>query len=272
MPAIENRGVRIHFEVLGSGPPLVLGHSFLCSGEMWEPQLPALAERARVINIDGRGHGRSGPADTQFTLYDMVSDALAVLDHLDIDRAVWAGLSIGGMVALRAALTAPERVAGLILLDTHAGTETTFKKLKYQVMALGVESFGIRPFLASVVAQLFGRTTRKTNPSLIAEWKTKISAVHVPSMRNTLDALGKRDSIVSRLAEIRMPSLVVVGAEDGALPPAYSKQIAEGLPEASLLVVPDCGHLSTLEQPQIVTVAMSSFLDRTTSSREQTGV
>lgn len=265
MPTIENRGVRIYFEDLGSGAPLVLGHSFLCSGEMWRPQLQRLAERARVINIDGRGHGKSGQVNERFTLYDMVADALAVLDHLGIDRAAWAGLSIGGMVALRAALTAPERVSSLVLLDTHAGAEEPFKKLKYQAMALGIRLVGIQPFLPAVIPLFFGRTTLRTNPALVAEWRTRFTKVHVPSMLRTLDALRHRDSVVARLGEISAPSVVIVGAEDKALPPACSRQIAAALPHASLVVVPDSGHLSTLEQPEVVTAAMLAFLERLAS-------
>lgn len=265
MPTIENHGVRIFFEDLGSGVPLVLGHSFLCSGEMWRPQLQQLAERARVINIDYRGHGKSSQVDRRFTLYDMVADVLAVLDHLGIDRAVWAGLSIGGMVALRAALIAPKRVSGLILLDTHAGAEEAYKRIKYQMMAIGVRMLGIRPFLPVIVPLFFGWTTRRANPSLVAEWRMKFAAVHIPSMLRALDALRNRDSIVSRLSEILVPSLVIVGAEDKSLPPAYSRQIAAALPHSSLVVVPDSGHLSNLEQPEAVTAAMLGFLERVTT-------
>ena len=116
MAIAENRGQQIFFEDVGSGTPLVLGHSFLCSGAMWRGQVQALADRCRIVNIDLRGHGRSGPAHQPFSLYDAVGDVIAVLDLLGIGRAVWCGLSIGGMVAMRAALTHPDRVAALILL------------------------------------------------------------------------------------------------------------------------------------------------------------
>jgi pimeloyl-ACP methyl ester carboxylesterase len=266
MPSIENGEVRIFFDVLGSGAPLVLGHSFLCSGEMWRPQLQQLAERRRVINIDYRGHGRSGEASGAVTLYDMVGDVLAVLDHLGIDRAIWAGLSIGGMIAMRAALIAPERVSGLILLDTDAGAETAYKRLKYQAMATGIRVVGMRPFLPAIIPLFFGRTTRKSNPSLVAEWRTKFAATHIPSMICILEALRSRDSVVSRLGEIRVPSLVIGGAEDVSLPPSHSRQIAAALPDSSLVIVPGAGHLSNLEQPGAVTADMLGFLERVTTS------
>jgi len=90
----------------------------------------------------------------------------------------------------------------------------------------------------------------------------RFSSVHIPSVLRTLDTLRHRDSIVPRLREIRVPALVIVGAEDKSLPAAYSRQIVDALPEASLVVVPDSGHLSTLEQPEVVTAAMLGFLER----------
>ncbi len=261
MPSIERQGIRIHFEDVGAGLPVVLGHSFLCSGEMWAPQVGALAERCRVVNVDFRGHGRSGNADRPFTLYDLVADVVAVLDHLQIERAVWAGLSIGGMVALRAALVAPARVSALILLDTHAGAETAYKKLKYRLMALGTKTLGVRIFLPAIVPLMFGRTTRQTKPALVDDWRAKFAAVHVPSTLHALDALIRRDSVVPRLAEIRVPCLVIVGEQDVSLPPTYSAELAAGLRSSTLLEVPASGHLTALEQPEAVTEAMLSFLD-----------
>ena len=261
MPSVERQGIGIFFEDVGAGLPVVLGHSFLCSGAMWAPQVGALAERYRVVNVDFRGHGRSGNADAPFSLYDLVTDVVAVLDHLRIERAVWAGLSIGGMVALRAALVAPERVSALILLDTHAGAETAHKKLKYRLMALGTKTFGIRPFLPAIVPLMFGRTTRRTKPALVDEWRARFAAVHAPSMLRTLDALIRRDSVVPRLSEIRVPSLVIVGEQDVSLPPAYSSELAAGLKSSAFVEVPASGHLVALEQPEAVTGAMLRFLD-----------
>jgi pimeloyl-ACP methyl ester carboxylesterase len=261
MPFIEHQGNRVFFNVHGDGPPVVLGHSFLCSGEMWANQLDPLARRFRIINIDFRGHGQSGEVREPFTLYDLVDDFVAVLDHLNIERAVWAGLSIGGMVALRAALVARDRVSALILVDTHAGSELPYMKLKYRVLALGVKVVGTRPFLPAIAPMMFGPTTRKDNPTLVREWQARFATVHVPSTLYGLGALIRRDSIVHRLNEIDVPSLVIVGEEDTSLPLAYSSQIAEAVTDSSLVTISKSGHLSALEQPEAVTTAMLGFLD-----------
>lgn len=261
MPSIERNGVRIHYEDVGSGPPVVLGHSFLCSGEMWGPQVGPLSDRFRVINVDERGHGRSGPLSESFDLYDMVGDVVAVLDDVGVDRAVWAGLSIGGMVAMRAAITVPDRVAGLILVDSHAGPETQYKKLKYWAMALGVRTIGVQPFLPAISKLMFGVTTRRRNPELVTAWTERFASVDVPSILLGLGALVRRDSVVDGLRSVEVPSVVIVGDEDASLPPALSREIAAALPNASLEIIPESGHLSALEQPDAVTNAMLAFLD-----------
>ena len=262
MPFIEHDGITIYFEDAGDGPAVVLGHSFLCSGAMWAPQVGPLSERYRVINVDLRGHGRSGKLSRPCTFDDLVGDVVAVLDELAIDRAVWAGLSIGGMVAMRAALMVPDRVRALVLADTHAGPETRFKRLKYRLMNSGAKVFGIRPFIPAVMRLMFGATTLKERPELTAEWRRNIATVHMPSISILLEALVRRESIVDRLCEIEVPALVLVGAEDASLPVDCSRQISGLMSDASLVIVPEAGHLSSLERPQEVTGAMLAFLDR----------
>lgn len=261
MPTARRNGPEIHFTVHGEGRAIVLGHSFLCSREMWSPQVPPLAERYRVVNVDARGHGESGAIEDDFTLYDMVDDVVAVLDRLGLERAVWAGLSIGGMVALRAALTVPERVEGLILVDTDAGPETAWTRLKYSGMAAVARTIGVRPLQKPVCRLMFGATTFRRRPELVDEWTGRLRGVHVPSVLKMLAALQTRDDLRPRLPEIAVPALVLVGAEDRSLPPDRSRTLAGGIPGARLVEIPEAGHLSALEQPEAVTAAMGEFLD-----------
>jgi pimeloyl-ACP methyl ester carboxylesterase len=258
---VERSGGNLYYEVTGSGPAIVLGHSFLCSGKMWGPQIGPLSKRHQVINVDLRGHGRSSAMDLRFDLYDLVDDVLSVLDHLGVDRAVWAGLSIGGMVALRAALVARERVSGLILLDTHAGAETQLNKLKYRAMSAAAGLLGTGVLVPYIARMFFNPWTRKYDPRLVEEWKGHFSNVPLPSILRTVQALKDRDSILDRLSEITVPALVIVGEQDRLLPPAYSSEIAQSLNNASMTVIPNAGHLPALERPRATTSAMLSFLE-----------
>jgi pimeloyl-ACP methyl ester carboxylesterase len=193
-------------------------------------------------------------------LYDLVDDVVAVLDSLDIDRAVWAGLSVGGMLSLRAALIVPERVAGLVVIDAHAGAETRSRRLKYRAMAVVARRFGLGPVMPAVSRMMFGVSTRRHDPDLVKEWEGRFRAADVPSMLEYAGSLLRRDSILSRLGGISVPTLVMVGVEDTSLPPKYSDEIAAGIPGAELVLVPGAGHLSALERPNLVTDEMLRFL------------
>jgi pimeloyl-ACP methyl ester carboxylesterase len=260
MGEVENQGQRIHYADTGHGLPVLLGHSFLCSGEMWEDQLPALSRVARTINVDARGHGRSGPATAPYTLDDMLGDMLAVLDRLGVERAVWAGLSMGGMVALRAALTVPERVGALIVIDSDAGAETLWRVLKYRALGWTARLFGIRPVMPAVLRQMFGPTTLSTRPELVERWRGRFARAHVPSILHGIGSLAGRESLTGRLGRIAAPALVIAGEEDRALPPERSRAIAAGIPGARLVTIPGAGHLACVERPDVVTEEMLSFL------------
>jgi pimeloyl-ACP methyl ester carboxylesterase len=261
MPYLERAGARIHYEVSGVGRAVILAHSFLCSGATWAPQLEPLARQFLVVNVDARGHGASGPAEDPFTLDDLLGDHLAVLDALEIRRAVWAGHSMGGMVALRAALQVPERVAGLVLLDTDGGPETLATRARYAALAGLARTVGLRPIAGRVAEIMFGRTTLRTNPGLVAAWTRSFAAFHVPSGLNALEAIVHREDLLPDLSAVTAPALVVVGDEDRGLPPERSQRLARALPRGRLVEIAGAGHLSTLEQPAAVTAAVLGFLD-----------
>ncbi|AOS97695.1 3-oxoadipate enol-lactonase 2 [Microbulbifer aggregans] len=262
MATIKREGIHLHYTVTGSGPALVLLHSFLASSAMWETQIPALSERYTVIAVDLRGHGDSGPIQRDITIYDLLDDVVAILDAEGIERAAWAGLSIGGMITLRAALKVPERVSGVLLLDTHAGAERPLKKLRYHAMVTAARLFGIRPLLPQVLKLMFGEHTLAHNKPLVDEWRDRIAAVPFSTIQRGVSALTRREDLSPQLGNINQPALVIVGEEDQALPPAYSREIARLLPQATLIEVPRSGHLSALEQPDAVTGAMLNFLGK----------
>lgn len=260
MPFIERQHQRIFYDQQGSGPAIILGHSFLCSGEMWEKQVPALAESFRVINIDYRGHGQSSTVEREFDVYDLVDDTLAILDELGIEQAIWAGLSTGGFAALRAVLTVPERVRAIVVADASASAEALYPKLKYRILGLGARFVGMQPFVPLVAPIMFGQTTLKENRDLVDEWTHALLSLELPSILRFLEAIIKRDSLVDRLPEIDVPALIMVGEEDRAQPVPRARQMADGIPGARLEIIPKAGHLSALEQPEAFNRALLEFL------------
>jgi pimeloyl-ACP methyl ester carboxylesterase len=260
MPFIERHRHRIFYEETGSGPAIVLGHSFLCSGEMWEKQVPVLAESYRVINIDYRGHGQSSTAEERFDVYDLVDDTTAILDELGVERAIWAGLSTGGFAALRAALTVPERVRAIVVADASAAAESSYSKFKYRTLGIGARLVGMRPFVPVVVPIMFGQTTLKENPELVEEWTPALLSMDLRSLLRFLEAIITRDSLLDRLPEIDVPALIMAGEEDRAQPVFRARQMADGIPGARLEIIPQAGHLSALEQPEAFNRALLDFL------------
>src|SRR5262249_51789450 len=158
---------------------------------------------------------------------DAAADWCALFDAEKIDRAVLCGLSMGGMTAMRVALAAPGRVAGLILVDTSADPEPPIVRMKYRVMAELTRALGHLTRLERRVSRLLcGPTVRRTQPELIAREAARIRD-HGPRLHyHAIRAVTERGSILERLGEIRCPTLVLVGEEDAPTPPLRSERIA----------------------------------------------
>lgn len=241
------------------GPPdapvVVLGPSLGTTLDLWEPQLAALTRTWRILRYDLPGHGGS-PAAPGFTVDDLAAGVLALLDRHAPGRFSYAGVSLGGAVGTTLALRAPDRVASLVLCCTSArfGTPESWRERAALVRAEGtgplVEMTRSRWFTAGFPgAGRYLDMLRGADPEGYA---------------GCCDALAAFD-VRDRLGEVRAPTLVVAGAEDPATPPAHAEVLAEGIPDATLLVVPDAAHLATAERPDVVTEAIVRHL--TTTSR-----
>lgn len=254
---------RLFVEEQGKGDPIVLWHSFLCDGGMWRYQVPALAERFRVINVDGPGHGRSMPIRRAFTLEECAEVGVEILDALDIERAHWAGLSWGAMTGMRIALAHPSRIRSLAILDSSAHPESRRKLPRYAALTLAARLFGpgIPLLLDRLGPIFFCKRTLEEKPALVRDLRDLVARMDADSVLRGVEAIiFQRRSIVDRLPEIRVPALVLVGAEDTATPPSKSRAIADGIRGARYLEIPNAGHLSALEQPELVNEALLSFL------------
>lgn len=258
---IERPGARVAYEVAGDGTSLVLGHSLLCDGRMWEAVAPALTERCRVVNVDARGHRRS-PAEGPFTLDDLADDWLAILDREGVDRAVLCGLSMGGMTAMRLALKAPDRVAGLVLLDTSARAERRWPRLQYRAMAEVVRRVGfVEAFVPKIQRAMFGRATLRGRPDLVARVTDRIRENDPRQLYFACRAVFDRPSILDRIEQIRCPTFVVVGDDDASTPPSEARRIASRIPGAALVPIPAAGHLTAIEAPDAVLAAVHDLLE-----------
>lgn len=259
---IETRVGRLFVECRGEGDALVLWPSLLTEGSMWRMQVPALAERFRTVVIDPPGHGRSAHVRQRFSIEDCADAAREVLDALSIERASWAGLSWGGMTGMRFALRYPGRLERLALLDTSAARESRQKLPSYLVMNAIAKRFGaVGPLLDRIEPMFFTKETVRSRRDIVDPFREHLARMDPESIGHCVDGvIFERTDIRPHLGRIRVPTLVLVGADDVATPPARSREIADAIPGARLIQIPRAGHLSALEQPEVVTRALLEHL------------
>jgi 3-oxoadipate enol-lactonase len=232
-------------------PVVVLSNSLGATREMWAPQLPALAERFRVVSYDARGHGASPAPAGPYTLDDLVDDVVALLDSLDVERAHLAGLSLGGMTALRLAAREPARVDRLAVLCTSAKTDPG----PFLERAATVRAGGTAPLAATIAGRWLTPPYAAEHPELVARLEAMIEGCDDAGYAACCEIVANID-LRDDLARITAPTLVVSGADDQALPPEHQRAIADGVRDARLMTVQPGAHLANLEQPERITAAL----------------
>ncbi|MBY8871381.1 3-oxoadipate enol-lactonase [Micromonospora sp. PLK6-60] len=231
-----------------TAPVLLLGSSLGTAGAMWEPQVPALAQRFRVIRYDHLGHGRSAVPAGAYTVELLGREVLRLLDDLGAARVDYAGLSLGGMVGMWLAAHAPDRVRRLALLCTSASLGPPEQ---WRDRAATVRAAGLPPIADAVVARWFTPAFAATRPDLVARYRAMLTATPPAGYAACCEAIGAMD-LRPDLARIGAPTLVVAGADDPATPVAHARAIVAGIPGARLAVVDEAAHLANVEQPERV--------------------
>jgi pimeloyl-ACP methyl ester carboxylesterase len=249
MPFVTIDGQPLHYIDQGTGPAVLLAGSYLWDQAMWAPQIAALSQHYRVIALDLWGHGESGslPEGTK-SLDDIARQALALLDHLDVDRVTLVGLSVGGMWGVRLALSAPEP------------TRQYYFSLFKQIEDTGV----IAPQLLDIVVPIFFRPGIDPQSALYQDFRAKLAALPSERLRESIVPMGRitfgRDDLLPRLGELNpATTLVMCGDQDKPRPPSETKEMA-GLIGCPYVLVPEAGHISNLENPPFVTEALLKFL------------
>lgn len=242
---------------------LVLMHAFPLGARMWEPQQVLAAAGWHVVMPQFRGFDCVTPdgLDAQ-SLDDYAGDVADLLQTLSVSRAVIGGLSMGGYVAFALYRHAPELFTGLILADTRAEADTPEARANRTRLSALAGSGGVAAVADDMVPKLLGTTTTSTQPSVEARVRALIAANQPGAVQAALRGMMTREDSTSLLAAITMPTLVLVGAEDALTPPSASSAMNEALPDSTLVVIPNAGHLSNIEQPQAFNAAVLAFLDR----------
>lgn len=209
-----------------------------------------LARDHRVLVPDLRGHGRSTVPDRQWKIADLADDLAGILDTLKIERVTLAGFSMGGMAAVNFALRHGARLTGLALMGTSAAAEELVRVAEVRALARIIELTGTPRFLAHEAARAtFSARFRKSEPGELARWQSAVRAMSRRGLVHALRAVASRPSLLERLGEIAVPTLIAAGAEDHILHPKWSRAMHRRLPRSRLVVYPGAGHAVPMERP-----------------------
>ncbi len=257
----EINGIRLAYEEYGRGNPLavLLIHGFPLDGRMWRGQVAALSEIAHVIVPDLRGHGRSEVPPGPYTMEHHADDMAALLDYLGVQRAIIAGLSMGGYVAFAFWRRHRARVRGLALLDTRAEPDSEAARANRDASMRKVREAGVAAFVEDMLPRVLAPDSL-ADPTIADEARRIMAAQSVEGIVGALGGLRDRGDNRSLLPGIDVPVLALGGAEDVLTPPADMEAMAAAIPGARMVVIPRAGHLSPLEQAAAVNEALTDFL------------
>lgn len=240
---------------LGEGTPILWIHGFPLASSIYERQLTL--PHARHVIPDLPGFGQSPPPEVEISIDDYARLMLDVLDERSIDRAVVAGLSMGGYICFALARIAPERVRGLILIDTRetpdddAGRKGRFESIDK------VRTAGVQPIVDTMLPKMLTAGAPQEVRERVREIMTSASPAGVTT---ALKAMAERPDSSNILRSIDVPTLIVVGKEDPITPPADASRMAAAMRNATLVEIPDAAHLSNYEQPDAFNAACAQFL------------
>lgn len=246
----------LYFTERGSGPPLLLVHGLMVTGEMFEPVIDQFAARHRVIVPDLRGHGRSRGLPPPYTAAQLASDLSRLLDHLGVDSAAVLGYSQGGAIAQQLVLDDPTRCSRLVLACTYAYNMATFReKSEGHLVPLLIRMLGMRRFARFVISQGLKQVDKQR-----ADWVVDIIADQdrtsmMSAWRETMAFDSRR-----RLAEIACPTLIIAGSNDQAVPIHHAKMLHDGIAGSRLVVIEGADHALVWARPAELVRVTEEFL------------
>jgi pimeloyl-ACP methyl ester carboxylesterase len=250
MPKIDRDGIKLHYEVHGRGPALILTHGYSSTSAMWKEQIDALSKHHKLVLWDMRGHGQSDYPDdpSAYSEAHTVADIAALLDEVGARQAIVGGLSLGGYMSLAFYRVHPERVSALLIIDTGPGFKKDDARAAWNQRARDTGDRFEREGLAVL-------TSASRERSSVSHRDASGLAHAARGMLTQRDA-----RVIESLPDIRVPALVVVGADDAPFL-AASDYMAAKIPGATKLVIPAAGHAVNIDQPQAFIDGVLPFLD-----------
>jgi YbgC/YbaW family acyl-CoA thioester hydrolase len=252
-------GAELAVEVRGEGLPVLFVHGFPFDRSMWKHQLATLARYKRIAP-DLRGAGASTASDDGYSMSRYADDLVAVLDAAGVERAVVCGLSMGGYVTFELLRRHAVRVQALILCDTKAEADSPRGRRDRDELAALARSAGATAVAERLLPTLLAPATHAAQPEVVQHVRAMIERTSVAGIVGALHAMRDRPDSTTLLPQIRVPTLVLGGADDAIAPPAGMQALAAAIPGSQFATVPSAGHLAPLEQPLATSRRLADFL------------
>jgi 3-oxoadipate enol-lactonase len=261
MPGIPVNDLQLWYQDQGSGPPLIFLHAFAVSGDMWFPQMAALAAAGyRVLSVDLRGHGRSSAPAGPYTIPQMASDVHALIEALRLERPCVVGLSMGGRVALCLGLDHPDFLQAVVLVSTKSEPALEIETELGNLMDLAQRQ-GVYQAVARWYERPNYRRLATAAPALVQDlleaWRAKPS----DGFTGAAQAILRMEPLSGRLPEMRPPTLAVAGELDEACHP-YVERYGQAIPNCQTAILPGCAHFVNVEQAGRFNAILLDFLEK----------
>lgn len=263
MPIIRVNEAALYYEEHGTGSEtIVFAHGLLWSCRMFDAQVAQFKEHYRCVGFDFRGQGQSEVTRSGYDMETLYEDAIALIEQLGCAPCHFLGLSMGGFIGLRLAARRPELLRSLILLETTADPEPSENVAKYKQLTFVARWFGLGLVVDRVMPVMFGQTFLGDPVRALErrEWRHRLSENHRLGITRATTGVITRQGIESEIDKITVPTLILVGDEDVAVPPAHSQRLHEHIAGSRLQIIPRAGHTSTVEEPTAVNGAITNFL------------
>lgn len=254
-------GIVIHHQVIGAAPDrptIVFANSLGTDYRIWRDVIVRLAGDFGIIAYDKRGHGLSECGEDQITMEDHVNDLAALIDHFQASKVILCGLSVGGMIAQGLAAIRPDLVRALILCDTGHKIGTPDM---WDARISAVKEQGIAGISDAILERWFTKTYRSAENAEFTGYRMMLERTPLEGYLGTCAAIRDSDFTQSSAA-LKLPTICVVGTEDGSTPPSLVGELARLIPGAMYQEVPGAAHLPCIEKPVELTDIIRAFVDR----------
>jgi 3-oxoadipate enol-lactonase len=265
MAFINTGDIQLAYTDTGVGQPVVLLHGYPFNRSLWNEQVSALSNSFRVITPDLRGHGESEASSGAAGMNRMAQDVAALMDHLEITRAVIGGLSMGGYVALAFYKQFPSRVRALVLADTRAQADTEEGKQTRQQQAEKALAEGMAGIADGMLPKLLTPDTVSKRPELVKRVRDMMLKTKPEGAAAALLGMAERDDNTSLLSQITCPALILVGQDDPITPVQDSEKMHREIAGSRLVVLENAAHVSNLEQTEQFNEELLRFLNESAS-------